>query len=364
LNKKKLLSVIIPCRNQEDKLPQTFKWIIDHSKKLPYDVEVIFVNDRSTDNSRKVAEKYQLKIKNMKILDTPKDFVGIGKGMAVKMGMIEAKGDFRLFMDADNSTAFSEVDKLLPYAKKYQAVIVSRYSCTVSEPETNWFKAVFWGVKDVLDVLIFGHAKRYTAQGKQGRLRQFISRGGNLAFTVLLGQSFADQRCGFKMFSKDATELIFPKIQLPGFGFDTEIFVITKKYKIKPIQVPVDWYDDAQESNVGVKDAINTFKEIFQIYGFRFRGKYGGSIIKNLLLAFGFLILSVGAIFSLVYFLGLSSCRFASEVNSYIGTRPNVYFYGEERCRSLKDVPSIDLANIENLPELTGTEVVTKKEHE
>ena len=270
----KKLSVIIPCKNQEEKLSETFKDIKEHSPKINYEVDVIFVNDRSTDKSPEVADQLGGELSKYKRIDTPKDLKGIGKGRAVKMGMMVADSDLELFMDADNSTSFKEIDKLLPYTEKYDIIIGTRYSSKVVEGQNNWFKAVLGGIKDVLDVIIFGHAKRYTATVKQGRLRQLVSRGGNLVFTVLLGQSFTDQRCGFKLFTKDASDIIFPRIQLDGFGFDTELFVIAKKFKLKVVEVPIDWFDDAAESNIGFKDALNTFKEIFQIYGHMIRGRY------------------------------------------------------------------------------------------
>ncbi len=270
----KKLSVIIPCKNQEEKLSETFKDIKEHSPKINYEVDVIFVNDRSTDKSPEVADQLGRELSKYKRIDTPKDLKGIGKGRAVKMGMMAADSDLELFMDADNSTSFKEIDKLLPYTEKYDIIIGTRYSSKVVEGQNNWFKAVLGGIKDVLDVIIFGHAKRYTATVKQGRLRQLVSRGGNLVFTVLLGQSFTDQRCGFKLFTKDASDIIFPRIQLDGFGFDTELFVIAKKFKLKVVEVPIDWFDDAAESNIGLKDALNTFKEIFQIYGHMIRGRY------------------------------------------------------------------------------------------
>ena len=227
--------------------------------------------------SPRVARDYGKKLNTFRHLSTPEDLRGIGKGRAVKIGMLEAKSDLRLFMDADNSTSFKEVDKLLPYSDQYDIVIGTRYSAYASIPETKWLKGIIRGIKDVIDVLIFGYAKRYTATGKQGRIRQLVSRGGNLAFTVLLGQNFSDQRCGFKLFNKKASDIIFPRIQLDGFGFDTEIFVIAKKHRLSVIEVPVKWFDDADESNVSFKDALNSFKEIFQIYGFMLSGKYSTS---------------------------------------------------------------------------------------
>jgi len=274
---KELISVIIPCKNQADKIDETISGIIEHSKTLlNYDVEILFVNDRSTDKSVEIAEKILINYPNHKILHTDPKYVGNGKGLAVKLGMTVAKGDYRLFMDADNSTKFIEIDKLIPYFKDYDVVLGTRYSNKVVVPAGNWFSSFWSAVVDVIQVIIYGHAKRYTATKKQGRLRELVSRGGNLAFTVLLGQSFTDSRCGFKVYSKVAAEKIFPQITIKTWDFDTEALALVKKYKYSMIEVPVAWFDDASASNFKVSDMINGFKYIFMVQWNMITGKYKG----------------------------------------------------------------------------------------
>jgi dolichyl-phosphate beta-glucosyltransferase len=270
---KKLLSVLIPGRNQGDILGKTIDDIAKHGEKLTdFDIEVVYIDGNSKDESKKVAESNKDKFKNLIVLSDPPD--ARGKGGALKLGMEKASGDFKMFMDADNSTNFSEIDKLLPYIDKYDIVLGSRYSTSVSEPEQNWFKAFGMATKDVIDVLIYGHAKRYTAKVKQGRWREFVSRGGNLAFTVLLGQAFADSRCGFKLWKAEAADTVFSKLTSPGFGFDTEALVLAKKFKYKITQVPVEWFDEAGESNIGIKAILGSFVEIFKIRLNLIIGKY------------------------------------------------------------------------------------------
>lgn len=272
---KKTISVVIPCKNQGDKIGETIDHIIKTAEELnEFNVEIIFVNDRSTDDSVKNAKKHLSKYKDHKILNTDPSYVGNGKGLAVEIGMIEARGDFRLFMDADNSTKFEEIKKLIPYFDKYDIVLGTRYSNKVVEPSGNWLKSLWLAVLDVFQVLIYGHAKRYMAKKKQGRLREFVSRGANLAFTLLLGQSFTDSRCGFKMYSADSSKLIFPKCLIKTWDFDTEALFLARKYKFKMIEVPVDWYDDEAASNFKVRDMINGFTSIFQIHLNNLRGKY------------------------------------------------------------------------------------------
>ncbi len=271
----KTISVVIPCKNQEDKVDDTINHIKDVAKKMnDFDVEIVFVNDRSTDKSAEVAKKCLEDYSNSQILHTNPAYIGNGKGLAVEFGMTNAKGEYRLFMDADNSTKFEEIKKLIPYFDKYNVILGTRYSNKVAEPTNNWFKAFWFAIVDVIQVIIYGHAKRYIAKKKQGRLREFVSRGGNLAFTVLLGQSFTDSRCGFKMYSKEASEKIFPLCKIKTWDFDTEALVLAKRFKYKMIEVPVDWYDDEAVSNFKIKDMINAFKAIFQVYFYTLRGDY------------------------------------------------------------------------------------------
>lgn len=272
----KTISVVISCRDQDDKIGQTIDHIKDVAKKIKdkYEIEIIFINERSKDNSEGVAREHLSDYPNHKMLATDKNYVGNGKGLGVEMGMIEARGDYRLFMDADNSTKFEEIFKFLPYFDKYDIILGTRYSNKVAVPSGNWFKSLWLAIIDVLQVIIYGHAKRYTAKKKQGRLRELVSRGGNLAFTLLLGQSFTDSRCGFKMYSAEASKKIFPLCQIKTWDFDTEALVLARRFKYKMIEVPVEWYDDAAASNFRLKDMINAFKAIFQIYIYTLTGKY------------------------------------------------------------------------------------------
>lgn len=275
------LSVIIPCKNQAEMVKKTMTDIAEYSKKFDFDTEIIFVDGDSTDHSAEVAESFKGKVKHLQILHEQDLEISphfSGKGAAVKAGMARAKGEIRMFMDADSSTPFKEIDKLLPYFKEgYDVVMGSRYTSKPLPATNSTFRAFGRAVKEVFEVIIYGHSKSNTTVKKQGRLRQLISRGGNLAFVVLLGQGFADTRCGFKAYTKETAEKLFSLQTLPGFGFDTEILVIAKKYDFKIIEVPVTWIDDAEDSNLTLMDGFKTFGEIFKIRWYKLSGKYSNA---------------------------------------------------------------------------------------
>jgi len=360
---KKTLSVIIPCRNQQDKIGETIEHIKKTASRLKnFDVEIIFVNDRSTDDSYKEAEKKLKDYKNKQLLNTDPTYVGNGKGLAVELGMTKAKGDYRLFMDADNSTKFEEIEKLIPYFDKYDIVLGTRYAKEAVIPSGNWFKSFWLSFVDVIQVLIYGHAKRYTAKMKQGRLREFVSRGGNLAFTVLLGQSFTDSRCGFKVYSNEASMKIFPQCRIKTWDFDSEALVLAKKYRFKMIEVPVVWYDDAGASNFKIKDMLNAFGAIFTIRWNQLLGRYKKADKPSKKLFSIVLVLGSLAMLTLSGYLvyNMIACGFASEIN-YYSTSNKGYYYGRRICRNLLSFERLKLEDVKNINKQSSVEIFAKK---
>lgn len=271
--KKIYLSIIVPYKNEEKRIKKTLDDIVDYQKKKNFTIQAIFADSHSQDGTLDIikgfCKKYDF-INYTKTGDKRR-----GKGQAVQDGILAAEGEHLLFMDADSSTEVFEADKLLPYVDKYQIVMGSRYIQEPKPYQSNYIKALFHGLKSLLEVLIFGHSKDYMAKGKQGRVRQFISRGGNLAFAVLLNQSYIDQRCGFKLYQTPVAKILAGLQTVYGFGFDTEYLAIAQKYRFKTIEVPVEWYDSAEGATVDpVKDSINSFRDIFRVQGNLLMNKY------------------------------------------------------------------------------------------
>lgn len=228
------LSVIIPAYNEERRIPKTLEEIDKYLRKQDYDYEILVVDDGSKDRTVEVARDLTPKIKNLIVTGYKKNR---GKGYAVRFGMLEAKGDYRLFTDADNSTSIDHVEKIWPEFKKgFDIIIGSRdIKGAVLDPPQPWIRKLILG------------------------------EGFKLYRKIIIGLwGIEDTQCGFKCFTKKATEKIFQKCRINRFAFDPEFLVIAKKlgYEIK--EIPIYWKNDP-ESKVKFKSIIKMALDLIKI---------------------------------------------------------------------------------------------------
>lgn len=228
------LSIVIPCYNEERRLEKNLEIKIKYFKKQKYSWEIILVNDGSSDKTSKIMSEF---IDRYDKINIKKIDVGSnrGKGYAVKAGMLKAQGDLRLFTDSDNSTSVEQIEKLLLFAKDYPIVIASRY------------------------------LKKSKIIQKQSLLRRAISRLGNLFIRMLLGLSFSDTQCGFKLFGKEAATKIFNKCSIGRWGFDLEILALAKFFGFKTKEIPVIWNDSLDSKLQPTQAAFQVFVEALKI---------------------------------------------------------------------------------------------------
>lgn len=227
------LSVIIPTYNEAEKIVSYLNSIKDYLSKQSYDWEVIVVNDGSTNNTAELVRGFIEKNPGFRLIDNQKNH---GKGYVVKQGMLEARGDYRLFTDADGSTAIDHLDKFMPYIDQGYDIVI--------------------GSIEVEGAKIFEHAQWY---------RRWLGRVSKYLIRFMTGLwDIRDTQRGFKLFTAEAAESVFPKIKIERFGFDFEVLALAKKkgYKIK--EVPVVW-NNPSGSTVGLKNYIATFKELIRV---------------------------------------------------------------------------------------------------
>ncbi len=229
---KPYLSVVIPAYNEEKRLPPTLDDVVKYLRQQKFEWEVLVVNDGSQDKTAEVVKKFSKKEARVKLIDNR---VNQGKGAVVKQGMLLAQGEWRLFMDADNSTPISEVEEFWPHTKDYEVIIGSRY------------------------------VKGSKITERQPFIRRFISRAGNILIQLLILPGIRDTQCGFKMFSARAAEAIFPRQRFMRWSFDMEILAIAKRLGFKIKEVPVVWRNAPQSKLKAAKAALRTLKDLLLI---------------------------------------------------------------------------------------------------
>lgn len=112
------VSVIIPVYNSKQYLKQCLDSVVNQTLK---DIEIIIVNDGSTDNSIEIIQDYSNNCKNIKVINKQNE----GCYKARNVGLETAKGEYIAFLDSDDYIEFNMYEKLYSKAKETDADIVS-----------------------------------------------------------------------------------------------------------------------------------------------------------------------------------------------------------------------------------------------
>lgn len=235
------LSIVIPAYNEEQRLPATLDRVLGYLEEREWSfAEIIVVDDGSRDGTAAAASRYP----KVRVLSNPGNR---GKGYSVRHGMLESKGEWALFTDADLSTPIEELDKL--------------------------FAAV---EKDRCEVAIGSRALDRSLIGlHQSFLRENAGRLFNLMVRLFAGLPFWDTQCGFKLFHRRAVDRIFPKQVLEGFGFDVEVLFLARRNGFRAAEVPVRWNHSEGTKVRMFRDSLRMFTDVLRVRWNQWKGLYG-----------------------------------------------------------------------------------------
>jgi len=238
------ITIVIPAYNEERRLPATLSAVLAHLGRRPWSFsEVVVVDDGSTDGTVGVVEAFGRSHPAVRLLKNPGNR---GKGFSVRHGMLEAKGDWVLFSDADLSAPIEELDKLLEAAEEQGA-------------------AVAIGSRALDRSLINVH---------QSFFRESAGRVFNLLMQLLTGLRFRDTQCGFKLFEARAGREVFRRQRLERFGFDAEVLFIARRLGYRTVEVPVRWSHSEGTKVSMFRDSLNMFLDLLRIRWNQLRGRY------------------------------------------------------------------------------------------
>lgn len=235
------LSVIIPSYNEDHRITKTLESVSEFLKKQAFSYEILVINDGSKDNTAGVVQKLESQIPNLRLVNNKENH---GKGWVTKQGMLEAVGDIRVFMDADNSTKIDEIANFLPFFEQgYDLVLGSRRIAGSNV------------AKD------------------QNQLREFLGWVFRTIVHIIVPVGVTDTQCGFKAFTAKSANSIFPQQTIFRWAFDVEILALARRSKYKIKEVPITWVND-EASHVKLSGMINMLLEIIEIRINLWTGKY------------------------------------------------------------------------------------------
>ncbi len=230
------ISIVIPAFEEQDRLGESVRKILQYIEAEKLSAELIIVDDGSNDKTAETAETVCAEFPDAqtKVIRYEKNR---GKGFAVKTGLLAAEADIAIFSDADLSTPIGELPKLI-------------------EPIKSGEFDLTFGSRALDRSLISTH---------QPMLREQGGRVMNLIIKTMSGLPFIDTQCGFKAFNMQKFRLLLELMQIDRFGFDIEFLFVANYHNLRLKEIPVRW-SDVEGSKVSVlRDTRRMISELRQI---------------------------------------------------------------------------------------------------
>lgn len=235
-------SIIIPAYNEAKRLGSTLERVLHYVTSQEWDAEVIVVNDGSRDCTPELVSEAAVRFPCLRLISNPGNR---GKGYSVRNGMLNANGELLLFSDADLSSPIEEAPKLFAAIQHGAEVAIG----------SRWVRPE-------------------TQTKRQSPLRQIYGRAFNVALRILLGLHQKDTQCGFKAFTRNAAQKIFPLQQIERWGFDPEILFLARRFNFRVDEVPVAWADVGGTRISPLRDGMRMMGEVFRIRWNALAGRY------------------------------------------------------------------------------------------
>jgi dolichyl-phosphate beta-glucosyltransferase len=207
-----VLSLVIPCLNEVDRLPPSLRRIADHLEQTGHwlPAELIVVDDGSVDDTAAAARSVPMP-SGIRLAVERHDH-NRGKGAAVRTGFLSSSGNHLLLCDADLATPIDQLEVLRRRAADGTRVVFGSRA---------------------LD--------RSLIAVRQPVYRDLMGRTFNLAVRTLVLPGIHDTQCGFKLFPGPLGRALALEQRVAGFAYDVELLVLARRWGFQIVEVPVAW---------------------------------------------------------------------------------------------------------------------------
>ena len=234
------LSIIIPAHNEENRLPDTLQQVFQFLKEQNFTYEVIVVENGSSDRTYEIARGFVNEHAGFYVIRNERR----GKGRAIQRGVQEARGEYLFMCDADLSMPVEEITKFLP-------------------PRL-----------DPMDIAIASHEAPGSVRYEEPYYRHLTGRVFNTLIRLLVLPGLQDTQCGFKSIRAAVARDIFPYQTLTGWAFDVELLYIARRRGYMIVEIPIQWYFNADSKINVFRDSLRMFLDLLLIRRNARRGLY------------------------------------------------------------------------------------------
>jgi dolichyl-phosphate beta-glucosyltransferase len=238
------LSIVIPALNEQERLPATLAAVERWSALNLEGAEIIVVDDGSSDRTADVARELASRTQPPVAVRVLRNPTNSGKGASVRAGVLAATEPYVLMTDADLSTPIEEVVKLAAAIESADIAIGSR-----AAPGAD-------------------------IQVHQPLHRELMGKTFNKLVQLLVTGGIRDTQCGFKLFSAEAAEALFPRLTISGFAFDVELLVMARRAGYEIREAGIVWHGRA-DSRVAVTRGAAAFGDVLRVSWNAWTGRYG-----------------------------------------------------------------------------------------
>jgi len=220
-------TIVIPAYNEAGRIGKTVEQVRRYFDASGLNWSLLLVDDGSSDGTGDLVKSILSEPGRLEVVRHPRN---LGKGAAVRTGLMKAQGDFILFMDADSSTEIEEFSKFRPLADEGVDVIIGSRKTRGAVVET-----------------------------RQPFLREFMGKGFTLFSNLLLGTRYSDFTCGFKCFKKAAARGLCSRQKIVNWSYDSELLFLASRLGYVVREVPVRWKNDPDSRVRLLRDTVSSF---------------------------------------------------------------------------------------------------------
>lgn len=247
MNHQTEVSLVIPLYNEEKRVGRGVQNILNFLDQEEFSWELILVDDGSTDRTIAITQQLMRGRKNTRVLPGRH----LGKGGAIKRGVLASRGEWVIFLDIDLATPIQELTKFMRIRKNFDVIIGSR------------------------------KMKGAQVEIHQSTFREFGGRVFTWLTNRIVTSGISDITCGFKLFRGTMARQLFSKLKLSGWSFDAEVLYLAQKAGARIKEVPVRWRDDPQTRVKLLRDTLESFFGLLKIRWYDLLGRYNRGSTSN-----------------------------------------------------------------------------------